>query len=65
MQLPKKRVELFWIGLWVYWLILTGGVLPYLISAPQTALVIAGAVLFGASAYTTYRLIAKRLKCSA
>lgn len=60
MQLPKKRVELFWIGLWVYWLILTGAVLPYLISAPHTALVIAGIALFGVSAYVTYRLVAKR-----
>ncbi|UZV39822.1 hypothetical protein [Xanthomonas virus PB119] len=45
----------------LYWAALIGGILPYLISAKNTELVIAGFALLIVSAYVTYRLARKAL----
>lgn len=55
----SKKLELKWIAIFVYWLILLGLVAPWLISAPSTIAVILGFVILGVSAYATYRVVLK------
>lgn len=54
------KTELKWIVMVIYWLLLLGLVLPWLISAPSTIAVVIGFVLLIASAYGTYRFVRKQ-----
>jgi hypothetical protein len=62
MKIPKKRIDLAYIGLFVYWIVLLGIVGPFLISAADDLLLLGGVVLVLASAYFTYRIIINKAK---
>lgn len=56
------KIELKYIALMTYWLLLLGAFAPALISAASTELVFGGFLLLGASAYLTYRFIRGEIK---
>lgn len=56
------KIELKYIAVMTYWLILFGVLAPTLISAASTELVIAGLALTAGSFYFTYRFVRSEIK---
>lgn len=60
MKAPSKKVELFWIGLFTYWIALLAIFAPAMISSRSDFLVFGGIAILAVSAYITYRIIIKK-----